>query len=323
MPAVPPPVACRSMSCFTSPAYFVPLPPGHVFPMEKFPQSAATLLAEGTVAADCLLDPGVVAGADLLRVHTRDYVESIRGGRFNELTARKLGLPPSDALSRRSHAAVAGTLAAARAALADGLAANLAGGTHHAFPDSGQGFCVFNDVAVAIRALRHDEPYLHATVIDLDAHQGNGTNFIFAADPLTFTYSVHVGRNYPSAKVPGSLDVPLSRWATAGEYFDRLHATLPGAIERFEPDVVFYIAGVDVHADDRFGQMKLSTADLARRDVWTIDLCRDWGIPLVLLYGGGYHRERAMTAELHCQSVRVAAARWRRERAPAHSPRHT
>ena len=305
-----------AMACYTSPAYFVPLPPGHVFPMEKFPQSAAKLVAEGTIAASAIRDPGVISDDDLLRVHTADYVASIRTGRFNDLTARKLGLPPSEALSRRSHTAVAGTLAAARSAMRDGLAANLAGGTHHAFPDSGQGFCVFNDVAVAVRALRREEPYLHSMVVDLDAHQGNGTHFIFQSDPLTFTYSVHVGRNYPSAKVPGDLDVPLSRWATADEYFDRLESTLPPAMERFEPDAVFYIAGVDVHEQDRFGQMKLTTADLRRRDEWTIGLCRDWGIPVVLLYGGGYHREAGMTAELHCQSVRVAAARWRREHVP-------
>ena len=312
MPDAPPPAAPCRLACFTSPRYFVPLPPGHVFPMEKFPQSAEKLVAEGTIAATT--DPGRISDVDLLRVHTPAYVESIRIGRFNDLTSRKLGLPPSLALSDRSHCAVAGTLAAARAALRDGLAANLAGGTHHAFPDSGQGFCVFNDVAVAIRALRHDEPYLHCMVIDLDAHQGNGTHAIFADDPYTFTYSVHVGRNYPSAKVAGDLDVPLSRWATAGEYFDRLHATLPAAVERFEPDLVFYIAGVDVHADDRFGQMTLSTRDMAERDRWTVDLCRDWSIPLVLLYGGGYNRDRPTTAELHCQSVRLAAARWRRER---------
>ena len=265
------------MRCYTSDAYFVPLPPGHVFPMEKFPQSAEKLVGEGTIAATT--DPGPIADADLLRVHTPAYVGSIRSGEFNDLTARKLGMPPSRALSDRSHAAVAGTLAAARSAMADGIACNLAGGTHHAFADSGQGFCVFNDVAVAIRTLRHEEPYLHSFVLDLDAHQGNGTNDLFKSDSLTFTYSVHVGRNYPSAKVPGDLDVPLSRWATADEYFSRLEETLPAAVERFEPDLAFYVAGVDVHRDDRFGQMRLSTGDLRRRDEYAIDLCRDWGHP--------------------------------------------
>ncbi len=282
--------------------------------MEKFPQSTRLLLDDGIIAADRIIDPGVISDRDLLRVHTPAYVESIRTGQFNEITEMKLGLPPGKALSNRSHAAVAGTLAAARAAMRDGIACNLAGGTHHAFPDSGQGFCVFNDVAVAIRALRHEEPYLHCMVVDLDAHQGNGTNFIFKEDPLTFTYSVHVGRNYPSRKEPGDLDVPLSRWASADEYFDRLGATLAPAMERFEPDIVFYIAGVDVHREDRFGQMRLETPDLRTRDEQAINLCRDWSIPVVVLYGGGYHRERGMTGWLHAQTVRAAADRWRLER---------
>ena len=302
------------MRCFSAPHYFVPLPAGHVFPMEKFPQSARALVAEGTMAREAVVDPGFIGDRDLLRVHTPAYVQSIRSGQFNELTAKKLGLPASEALSRRSHAAVAGTLAAARAAMVDGLAANLAGGTHHAFPDSGQGFCVFNDVAVAIRALRHEEAYLHCMVVDLDAHQGNGTHAIFAEDRLTFCYSMHVARNYPSVKVPGDLDVGLSRFAGADEYFSNLESTLPIAMERFEPDLVFYIAGMDVHEDDQFGQMRLSTQDVARRDWWTIDLCRNWGIPVVCLYGGGYNRERLVTAQLHCQTIRIAADRWRMER---------
>jgi acetoin utilization deacetylase AcuC-like enzyme len=300
------------MQAFTSPRYFVPLPPGHVFPMRKFLDSAATLLGEGTLSST--VDPGLVADVDLYRVHTPAYVESIRTGRFNEATAKRLGMPPSPELSLRSHCAVAGTLAAARAALVDGIAANLAGGTHHAFADRGEGYCVFNDVAVAIRTLQDEEPLLHAMVVDLDAHQGNGTHDIFRGDPRVYTYSVHVGRNYPSAKVPGTQDVELPRWVAGREYLQRLRDTLPAALERFEPDVVFYIAGVDVHADDRFGQMTLSTADVRERDRWTIDLCRGWSIPTVVLYGGGYNRAEGMTTELHCQTVRVAAARLAAER---------
>jgi acetoin utilization deacetylase AcuC-like enzyme len=151
-------------------------------------------------------------------------------------------------------------------------------------------------------------------VVDLDAHQGNGTHEIFRGDPRVYTYSVHVGRNYPSAKVPGTQDVELPRWVAGREYLQRLRDTLPAALERFEPDVVFYIAGVDVHADDRFGQMTLSTADVRERDRWTIDLCRGWSIPTVVLYGGGYNRAEGMTTELHCQTVRVAAARLAAER---------
>jgi acetoin utilization deacetylase AcuC-like enzyme len=303
-----------TIGCFTSRRYFVELPPGHVFPMEKFPQSADALVQDGTVAADRLFDPGLIDEADLLRVHTQSYVRSIRTGDFNEITRKRLGLPPSDALSLRSHCAVAGTLAAARLAMREGIACNLAGGTHHAFPDSGQGFCVFNDVAVAIRVLQNEEPLLHSFVADLDAHQGNGTHAIFADDPFTFTYSLHVGKNYPSAKVPGDLDVPLERWASADAYFAAIESTLPRAIEAFEPDVVFYIAGIDPHEQDRFGQMRLSTADLQRRDESVIRLCRDWDIPVVVLYGGGYHKQPGMTGYLHAETVRTAARRWQHER---------
>ncbi len=304
----PMPYPPRRLRCFSSPRYHVDLPAGHVFPMGKFMASAAKLVDEGAVAATQIVDPGLIADADLLRVHTPAYVESIRTAKHNPLTAKHLGLPPTVALGVRSYCAVAGTLAAARAALSDGIAANLAGGTHHSFPDRGEGFCVFNDVAVAIRALRADEPYLQVMVIDLDAHQGNGTHAIFAADPGVFTYSVHVGKNYPSRKEPGTLDVPLGRWAGGDEYFGRLEETLPAAVEKFEPDLAFYIGGADCHADDRFGQMKLTTAEMRARDERAIGLCRGWGIPTVVLYGGGYNKVAGMTAELHCQTVRVAAS---------------
>lgn len=304
---------------FSSPAYTAPLPPGHVFPMSKFQQTAAAVARFARVVA-----PGPVSDADLYRVHTRDYVQSIRTGVFNELTRQRLGLPWSPQLSRRSHHATHGTVLAARAALREGLAVNLAGGTHHAFPDSGQGFCVFNDVAVAVRSLLHDDPLYQIMVVDLDAHQGNGTHFIFREDPRVFTYSLHVGRNYPSVKVPGSRDVELERFAPPGQFFEKLLETLPAAVEAFEPDIVFYVAGVDVHRDDRFGQMMLSTAEVAARDRWTIDLLRDWGIPTVVVYGGGYHRVAGMTAVLHVQTVHVTAARLARERGvPAPPPLDT
>ncbi len=295
------------LKLFSSPRYFVPLPAGHVFPMRKFPDSVAKLIGDGTVTADQIIDPGFIDDRSLLRVHTQEYVESIRSGHLTEVTRQKLGLPWSAELSTRSHCAVSGTLLAARAALADGMGCNLAGGTHHAFPDRGEGFCVFNDVAVAIRALQAEEPYLQAMVVDLDAHQGNGTHFIFKDEPRVFTYSVHVGRNYPSKKEPGDMDVELSRWAGGDEYSHRLNETLPAAVERFEPDLVFYIAGADVHVDDRFGQMRLTTEEMATRDRSTIGLLRKWNIPTVVLFGGGYNKTEGMTTELHCQTIRIAA----------------
>lgn len=299
------------LRCYSHDRYFADLPKGHVFPMHKFPRSAQ-LIAERDIGR--VIDPGIIGDRELLRVHTREYVQSIRTGQYNELTKQRLGLPWHPTICDRSHAATAGTLAAARAAMEDGLAANLAGGTHHAFPDRGEGFCVFNDVAVAIRALQCDEPLLHCMVIDLDAHQGNATSFIFRDDPHVFTYSMHVARNYPSRKEPSDLDVGLSRFAGADEYFSRLTSTLPGAIERFEPDLVFYNAGVDVHEDDRFGQMTLSTRDMQNRDRYTIDLCRNWGIPACVVYGGGYNKVEGMTAELHVQTIQTASERFQLER---------
>lgn len=299
----------QRLTVFSSPNYTAPLPAGHPFPMSKFQQAANAAARFARV-----VDPGPVADEDLLRVHSPAYVQSIRTGHYNELTKQRLGLPWSPALSRRSHWATQGTVRAARTALVEGLSANLAGGTHHAFPDSGQGFCVFNDVAVAARALLDDDPYYQLMVVDLDAHQGNGTNHIFRDDPRVFTYSLHVGRNYPSIKVPGSMDVELERFAASGHFFDKLFATLPEAVERFEPDLVFYVAGVDVHRDDRFGQMTLTTREMAYRDQWTLELLRGWGIPTVVVFGGGYHRVPGMTAVLHLQTIHTAASRWAAER---------
>jgi acetoin utilization deacetylase AcuC-like enzyme len=277
--------------------------------MSKFARAAELVSAFADVQ-----DPGLIGDDDLLRVHSIEYVGSIRNGMYNERTSLRLGLPWSPELSTRAHCATAGTLAAARWGLREGLAANLAGGTHHAFADHGEGYCVFNDVAVAIRALWVDDPLYQFLVVDLDAHQGNGTHHIFADEPRVFTYSVHGGRNYPSIKVPGSQDVELPRYVPGEDYLHALRTTLPPAIERAEPDLAFFIAGVDVHEEDRFGQMCLSTLQMAQRDQFTIDLLRHWGIPTVVVFGGGYHRRPEMTARLHAQSIHIAASRFARER---------
>jgi acetoin utilization deacetylase AcuC-like enzyme len=272
--------------------------------MGKFAQSAR-IITEQNIAQ--VIDPGTISESDLRRVHTADYIRAIDTGNYDDLTARKLGLPWHPTIPRRSRAATAGTLQAARAAFEDGLAANLAGGTHHAFADHGEGYCVFNDVAVCVRALQQEEPLLQVFVADCDAHQGNGTNHIFQNDPNVLTYSIHVGRNYPSTKEPGSIDVELPRYVAGDEYLSRLHETLPPAIERFEPDLLFFNAGVDVHEDDRFGQMKLSTQQMRERDKLVISTGKRWGIPTVLVYGGGYNKTPGMTAELHVQSIQILA----------------
>lgn len=297
--------------CFSSDSYLAVLPDGHVFPMTKFPESAAAVRSKGLGS---VIDPGTISDEDLLRVHTVEYIESIRFGNYNDITRRRLGLPWHPTINTRSRAATAGTLAAAYAACEDGLAANLAGGTHHAFADRGEGYCVFNDIAVAIRALRTHEPLLQCMVIDLDAHQGNGTHALFRGDCHTFTFSAHVGKNYPSIKEPGDVDIELPRWINGNDYLSIVMPAAAKAVERFEPDIVFYIAGVDVHKDDRFGQMKLTTTDIRTRDAEMIALTRSASIPTVITYGGGYNRVEGVTASLHVQTIEVAAARFLRER---------
>ena len=247
--------------------------------------------------------------AQIRLVHTQAYLEQIRTGSLSHLAALKLGLPASEALLTRSRLEVAGTIAAAGAALDDGLACNLAGGTHHAFPDHGQGYCVLNDVAIAIRDLHLSRPDLRVFVLDTDAHQGNGTHAIFATDPRVFTYSIHVGKNYPALKTPGSLDIELPRFVTGADYLDQLEATLTPALVEFAPDLIFWIAGADLHEHDRFGQMKLTDLGLAARDDHILRLVTSRGWPAAILYGGGYNRDREHTARIHAATV-LRAANW-------------
>ncbi len=300
------------MRCYYHPDYYLPLPPGHPFPMAKFPQARALLNGGVTVEA-----PPPLTRSQLEAVHEAGYLDAVSFDRSEERKAfpglsrterTRLGLPAHPRLLQRSALEAAGTVAAARAALEDGLAANLAGGTHHAFPAQGQGYCVLNDIALAIAELRRGGEEAHILIVDTDAHQGNGNHAIFAGDVHVFTYSLHVGRNYPSRKVPGDLDVPVERYVDGEAYLERLTETLPPVFARTEPDLVFWISGADNHEDDRFGQMRLSDADMARRDRLVLGLCLDFASPTVVVYGGGYNRTPGHTAALHAQTIRLAAA---------------
>jgi acetoin utilization deacetylase AcuC-like enzyme len=273
--------------------------------MEKFPQAHDLLLSE-----DAPVEIAPVAPAptrQLLRVHTSDYLRKLAHGTLDDMEVYKLGLPWQPRLLHRSSLETAATVAACHHALTQGMAANLAGGTHHAFPDRGLGYCVLNDVAVAVRDLHEFRPGLRIFVADTDAHQGNGTHAILRGDTRVFTYSIHGGRNYPSAKEPGDLDVGLPREVAGDDYLAALADTLPGALDSFPADLVIWISGADVHEQDRFGQMRLTTGQMTTRDHLVTKWCRDRRLPLVVLYGGGYHREPGMTARLHANTIRIAA----------------
>ncbi len=294
------------MRCFYHPDYVFPLPPEHPFPMDKFWRAEA-MLREAAHPRVVIESHAPASAEQLHRIHTAEYLQSIRANTLDKAAAVRLGLPASPALLARSALEVGGTLAGTAAAMQDGLACNLAGGTHHAFADRGLGYCVLNDVAIAIRELQAHRPEWRIFVIDTDAHQGNGTHGLFARDPNVFTYSNHVGKNYPAEKTPGDLDVPLPRYVTGADYLDQLEATLRPAFEDFAPDFVFWIAGADLHVDDRFGQMRLHDEHFAARDHHVLDLVTQHHVPTAVLYGGGYNRDRVKTARLHADTVlRVA-----------------
>jgi acetoin utilization deacetylase AcuC-like enzyme len=294
------------MRCAYHPDYFVALPPTHPFPMAKYPLLFETLQRQGLLRPEEVIEPGEASLADLRLVHDEGYLDRLAAGKLDAAAVRKIGVPWSPALWRRSRLAAQGTLEAARAALEDGLAANLAGGTHHAFKAHGEGFCLLNDVAVAIRVLQRDGRVRRALVIDLDVHQGNGTAAIFEGDPEVFTFSMHGERNYPLQKMRSTLDVGLADSIGDDEYLELLARYLGDLLAAFRPDLVFYLAGVDPARGDRYGRLALSDDGIARRDRHVLEACRGRGLPLVITIAGGYAPTPARTAELHSIVFREA-----------------
>ena len=294
------------LHCWTSARYTIPHPAGHRFPSEKYALLRDAVLASGLVAPSTLHEPER-ASLDALRlVHTERYIDALVTGTLSDAEQRRIGLPWSEFLVERSFRAVGGTCEAARAALDYGVTMNLAGGTHHAFPDHGEGFCVFNDVAVAIRMLQRDRRIRRAAVIDLDVHQGNGTHAIFADDHSVFTFSMHGGRNFPFHKVPGTLDVELADGTGDEAYLGALAENLPGVLTAAAPDLVIYLAGSDPHEGDRLGRLCLTFDGLARRDAMVLDACREVGIPVAVTIAGGYGRDINDTVRAHVNTVRMA-----------------
>ena len=286
--------------------YVIELPADHPFPIEKYRLVREQLLAEGTLSPEELLEPALAAPTDLRLVHTEDYWQRLTSGTLPESATRRLGLPWSEALVRRSRASVQGTLTAARIAIRDGIAINLAGGTHHAFPDRGEGYCALNDIA--IRCLQRDGWIQRMAVIDCDVHQGNGTAAIFADEPDVYTFSIHGANNYPLLKVPGTLDISLPDGTGDDEYLRALEPVLPRILTEFRPGLVFYLAGVDPHERDRLGRLRLTHAGLRQRDELVLRACRDASIPAAVTLGGGYGQDIQDTVEAHCNTVRAARA---------------
>jgi acetoin utilization deacetylase AcuC-like enzyme len=274
--------------------------------MEKYQLVPKRLVAEGILREEELIEPEAASVTDVLRVHTPEYAHALINGTIERKALLRLGLPWSKDLVRRAFAVLGGTYGAARAALMDGVAANLAGGTHHAFADHGEGYCIFNDHVITLRRLRAEGDARRFLIVDLDVHQGNGTAVLCRDDAETFTFSMHSESNYPAHKERSSWDIGLPDGTTDEQYLEVVTGALPRLLTNFNAEMILYQAGVDVLAGDRFGKLALSMAGVAERDRTVCAFARRAGLPLVVTLGGGYARNIDQIVEAHCQTVKIA-----------------
>lgn len=300
------------MQLFYTDVFVLPLPPGHRFPMEKYARLRQALLDSGEFQASDFRLPAAASDDELVRAHDPAYITRIANGRLDEAAQKAIGFPWSAQMVERSRRSAGATLAACRAALAagNGVAANLAGGTHHAFRDHGEGFCVFNDAAVAARAMQAEGRAGRVLIVDCDVHQGNGTAAILKGDTSVFTFSIHGARNYPFTKEESDLDIELPDRCGDDAYLLQLGHGLDTAFDLARPDLVIYLAGADPYADDRLGRLALSMAGLRERDRQVYARCRERDLPLAIAMAGGYARQIDDTVAIHAATIRLARAMW-------------
>jgi acetoin utilization deacetylase AcuC-like enzyme len=292
---------------FYSDTFVLPLPENHRFPMRKYSRLRERLLEDQILRPQDLAIAPVAGWDDLRLIHTAEYVDAVATGSLPRDMQRRIGFPWSPQMVERSRRSVGATIAAAHAALTDGVSANLAGGTHHAFRDRGEGYCVFNDVAVAARTLMRDTLVERVAVIDCDVHQGNGTAAIFSGDAAVFTLSLHGAHNFPFHKEVSDLDVTFADGAADDEYLSALETHVPAVLDRHEPRMVFYLAGADPYEGDRLGRLKLTVEGLRQRDRLVLDACRRRRVPVAVTMSGGYAPDVEAIVSIHCNTIREAA----------------
>jgi acetoin utilization deacetylase AcuC-like enzyme len=288
------------------PAFRAEMPAGHRFPMDKFSRLAAVLEAEGLPGPQGFYRPEPIDLETLRLVHDEAYVRGVVELSLPADVVRRIGMPNSESVELRARAATGGTLLAARLALEHGIACNTAGGSHHASAESGAGFCVFNDVAVAARRLLAEGAIGKALVVDLDVHQGDGTARIFEDDASVFTFSMHAEKNFPARKAVSDLDIDLADGTGDEAYLRTLAEILPALIDRVEPDLVFFNAGVDPHADDKLGRLSLTNDGIGRREAYVLGLCVARDLPVAGVIGGGYDPDMDRLADRHAILHRTA-----------------
>ena len=297
------------MRLFPSDRYPLPLPEGHRFPASKYSLLRRRLEAHAAAGAALeFVEPHAATDEELLRVHDRGYVGRVFSGTLTRDEQRRIGFPWSEQLVERSLRSTGAAIDAAAAAVDDGIAASLAGGTHHAGTSWGEGFCVFNDTAVAAREMQARGAARQVLILDCDVHQGNGTAEIFAADPTVFTMSIHGARNFPLRKHPSSLDVPLDDGTDDDAYLAALAPAVAESFDRGRPDLVFYIAGADPYEHDRLGRLRLTKQGLFDRDRMVLDAARAAGVPLAIVLGGGYSADLDAIVDIHAATMIMAAS---------------
>lgn len=290
-----------------SPIYYHKLPEGHRFPMLKYELIPEQLLHEGTITQENLFTPNTCDAIDVLRTHDLDYYNKLINQQLSPSEQRKIGFPQSPALIERELIITRGTIDCALFALEHGCALNIAGGTHHAFAERGEGFCLLNDMAVASDYLLHKNLVAKILVIDLDVHQGNGTAKLMENEPRVFTFSMHGKNNYPFHKEQSDLDIPLPDGISGQEYLEILEKTLPMLLETVQPNFIFYLSGVDILSTDKFGKFNISITECKRRDEMVLNMAYDNKIPIAIAMGGGYSPDINDILQAHCNTFRLAA----------------
>ena len=296
------------MQLFYTDVFVLPLPPGHRFPMEKYARLRESLLASGEFHEADFHLPHAATDEELGRAHDPAYIQAVSAGLLPEKAQKAIGFPWSPGMVERSRRSAGATLCACRAALANGVSANLAGGTHHAFRDRGEGFCVFNDAAVAARAMQAEGLANRVLIVDCDVHQGNGTASILRGDDSIFTFSIHGARNFPFDKEQSDLDIELPDGCADAAYLLRLNEGLDAAFDLARPDLVIYLAGADPYRDDRLGRLALTFDGLAERDRSVFAHCQARRLPLAIAMAGGYARQIEDTVRIHTTTIRLAKA---------------
>jgi len=278
----------------------------HVFPSVKYKLTKEKLIRDRAARPEDFVEPSPASDDDVALVHHRDYIRKLKTGTLSYLEIMRLEIPYSPELMRAVWLSAGGSILAGRLALDGGVAVNIGGGFHHAFPDHGEGFCVLHDVAIAIRRLQKEKTIERAMTVDCDVHHGNGTAAIFGADPTVYTFSIHQENNYPYPKPPSSLDVNLPDGVEDGEYLGELEKALEQSLANFEPELIFYLAGADPYREDQLGGLKLSLEGLERRDRLVFEKAKAKNLPVAVTLAGGYARKVEDTVRIHSNTIRVA-----------------